>query len=191
LGVVGEPADPAGRVKVGVEGAFGDVHADRLGYAIGHLCRVLCLSSGPRAPGYPFRQPGKREGRSHSSSALTASNSPTRPLPLPAGGRPQMAAHLGRTGHGGHRQAVPDEVDPLRIVPSPRPRGKIALVSWMRATLSGRGSHSAISSYRCCSAGSRPHPRAGAAACHGGWNALTVRRRSASFRLPSRPSSVL
>ncbi|MGH6943570.1 MAG: hypothetical protein ACREH6_05050 [Geminicoccaceae bacterium] len=51
LGVVGEPADPAGRVEMSVERVFGDVHADRLGDDVAHLFRALCLSSGPGRPG--------------------------------------------------------------------------------------------------------------------------------------------
>jgi hypothetical protein len=50
----------------------------------------------------------KREGRSHSSAAhdsqhLTASNSPTRLLSPLAGGRAQVVAHLGRSGHRCHK----------------------------------------------------------------------------------------
>jgi hypothetical protein len=67
-GVVGKPANLAGRVEINVERVFGDVHADRLGYRACHLFRVLCLSSGPSTPGYPFRPPGKERGGMPSSS---------------------------------------------------------------------------------------------------------------------------
>jgi pimeloyl-ACP methyl ester carboxylesterase len=62
LGVMGEPADPAGGVAMNVERVFGDVHPDRLRSRAWHLFRVLGLSSGPSTPGYPFRPPGKERG---------------------------------------------------------------------------------------------------------------------------------
>jgi hypothetical protein len=62
LGVISEPADPAGRMEMNLERVFGDVDADRLRYGAWHLFRVLCLSSGPSTPGYPFRPPGKERG---------------------------------------------------------------------------------------------------------------------------------
>jgi Domain of unknown function DUF29 len=61
-------------------------HADRLRYAACHLFRVLCLSSGPKTPGYPFRPPGKERGDRTLARPPTASNSPTRPLPQAASG---------------------------------------------------------------------------------------------------------
>ena len=84
LGVIGEPMDRAGRMEMHVERVFGDVHADRLGYRAWHLFRVLCLSSGPKAPGYPFRPPGKERGGRTLARPMTASIFPTRPLPPPA-----------------------------------------------------------------------------------------------------------
>jgi hypothetical protein len=107
LGAIGEPAGPAGRVEMNLEAVFGDVHADRLRYGAWHLFRVLCLSSGPRTPGYPFRPPGKeRDGRTL-ARPLTASNFPTRSLPPPASGHSPAAAHLGRSGHGRHTTSNP------------------------------------------------------------------------------------
>ena len=44
---VGELPSGGLGVEVDVEGEFGDVDADCLGYGGGHLFQVLCLSSGP------------------------------------------------------------------------------------------------------------------------------------------------
>jgi hypothetical protein len=51
LGVIGEPADPAGRVEVNLECIFGDVHADRLRYVPGIFSRSFACHPGRERPG--------------------------------------------------------------------------------------------------------------------------------------------
>jgi len=86
LGRVGEPANKAGGVKVDVERIFGDVRAPAS--FPGPLLVIRAMT-----PGYPFRSPGKREGRSHSSSARCGRRFPD-PSPPVAG---ELATHRRRS----------------------------------------------------------------------------------------------
>jgi len=83
LGVLGELAGAARRMKMHVERRFADADADILSYDVSHLFQVLCLSCGPKAR-VSVQATGKEKGDQSLTRPVTASGFAIRPFPPPA-----------------------------------------------------------------------------------------------------------